>query len=135
MRVGTSTAQEVTGRLRLWANDQLIADDTVTLKPGPREYVVTREGLPAGFYGLRATLEVEEDRREQNNEVAGFTVVSPAAQVLLVEGLPGEGTAVQQALTAAQITTQLTGPSELPTSTAQLEQYDGVVLVNVAAGR
>ena len=134
VRVGTSTAQEVTGRLRLWANDQLIADDTVTLKPGPREYVVTREGLPAGFYGLRATLEVEEDRREQNNEVAGFTVVAPAAQVLLVEGQPGEGAPVQQALTTAQITTQLTGPSELPTSTAQLEQYDGVVLVNVAAG-
>ncbi len=134
VRIGTSTAQEVTGRLRLWANDQVIADDTVTLGPGPREYVVTREGLPAGFYGLRATLEVDEDRREQNNEVAGFTVVSPAAHVLLVEGQAGEGAAVQQALSAAQITTQLTQPSELPTSTAQLEQYDGVVLVNVAAG-
>ena len=134
VRIGTSTAQEVTGRLRLWANDQLIADDTVTLEPGPREYVVTREGLPAGFYGLRATLEVDEDRREQNNEVAGFTVVAPAAQVLLVEGQPGEGAPVQQALTAAQITTQLIRPGELPTSTAPLEQYDGVVLVNVAAG-
>ena len=107
VRIGTSTAQEVTGRLRLWANDQVIADDTVTLEPGPREYVVTREGLPAGFYGLRATLEVDEDRREQNNEVAGFTVVSPAAHVLLVEGQAGEGAAVQQALSAAQITTQL----------------------------
>ncbi|MAG35510.1 MAG: hypothetical protein CL878_04595 [Dehalococcoidia bacterium] len=133
VRIGTSTAQEITGRLRLWANDQLLADDEVTLEPGPREYVVTRDGWPAGFYGLRAALEVGDDRREQNNEVAGFTVVAPAAQVLVVEGQPGVGEAVQQALNDAQIATQLVGPGDLPSSAGQLEAHDGVVLVNVAA--
>jgi Mg-chelatase subunit ChlD len=77
---------------------------------------------------------VDGDSRPQNNTSWAYSVVRDPARVLLVENVPGEASALQDALNGAQVQTDLVRPADLPSDPAALAPYDAVVLVDVPAG-
>ncbi len=100
----------------------------------PNFYTFTAEFIPDRDSG---------DRRAINNVAEGFTHARGSAQVLLIEGTPGEHTELVQALRQNKLeVTVLNAPARidgtgavggdpLPIDLAQLQPYDAVILANV----
>ena len=55
--------------------------------------------------------------------------------VLVVEGKPGEGRNLADALRGAQVSPTVVAPEGIPAGLAELGSYDAVVLANVPARR
>ena len=121
--------------LRVWAQggpvDQLVYEQPIDLDPGPAEVSVNAGSLSEGSWAFRAQLAVDGDTRPENNESRAFTIVGPAARVLLVEGTPNEANAVREALLGAGIQVDRQRPQLLPTVADRLQPYEAVVLANV----
>jgi uncharacterized membrane protein len=125
-----STAQVDAG-LRVFGDGQLIHSQDVRLQPGTNRFLIPVQGDRTGFRRFRAQIVPDADTRLQNNQASAFTVVYGPPRVLLVEGQPGEGDNLAQALRTAQMQVTAAPPDELPTSLAELAAYDAVVLANV----
>jgi Mg-chelatase subunit ChlD len=125
-----STAQ-VDASLRVFGDGQLIHSQDVRLQPGTNRFMIPVQGDRTGFRRFRAQIVPDADTRLQNNQASAFTVVYGPPRVLMVEGQPGEGDNLAQALRSAQMEVTAAPPDKLPTSLAELAAYDAVVLANV----
>jgi Ca-activated chloride channel homolog len=138
--VGSSEATEA----QLAIDDgtaQLVAQQ-VRLAPGENRLTYqARAGVP-GILRLRATLapgSIEGrgsalDTFVQNNRGAATALVAPRPRILLVESRVGTAAPLQVALRPAGVDAETVDAQELPTRLSDLEEYEGVVLVDVAAG-
>lgn len=129
--VAANRASETT--LRLQADGKLVESRTVRLVQGQNRFSFNLPASETGFHRFRAEIESPTDTRLQNNWGAAFTTVYGPPQVLVVEGQPGEATALNAALKAAGIKSTLTEPAALPGTLPGLAVYDTVVLSNVPA--
>ncbi len=120
--------------LRILANQEVIADQDVQLAEGSNEFRFVVNASGQGFVRYRAQIEPLQDSRLQNNEAAAMVHIQGPPRVLLVEGEAGEADALAAALQAANINTETVLPPAMPNDLAGLGAYEGVVLVNVAAG-
>ena len=86
------------------------------------------------FRRYRVQILPTEDTRLQNNEASAFTIVHGPPSVLIVEGKPGYGDNLAEVLDKAEMRLSRTSPQAMPTSLAELANYDSVILVDVPAG-
>jgi Mg-chelatase subunit ChlD len=135
LRLGLISPGAQTGTLRVWAQggaiDQLVYEQLLELAAGPAEIAVATGALTEGSWAFKAQLAVDGDPRTENNESWAYTIVGPAAKVLLLEGLPDEAGTVRDALDAAGILVERMRPQQLPVLAERLEAYEAVVLANV----
>lgn len=135
LRLTLAGAEKQSGTLRVWAQggeiDQLVYEQPIELAGGPTELVVHAGVLPEGSWAFRAALDIPDDSRPENNENWAYTIVGPAARVLLVEGVSNEATIVRDALTGANIAVDVMRPTQLPLQLERLAPYEAVLLVNV----
>lgn len=133
-----STAQ-VGATLRVFGDgqgqggSQLLHTQEVRLQAGVNRFLVPVDAEESGFRRFRAQIIPDLDTRLQNNEASAFTVVQGPPRVLLVEGQPGEGDNLAQALRATQMGVTAIAPSDFPTTLPELGSFDAVVLANVPA--
>ncbi|MEO8039948.1 MAG: VWA domain-containing protein, partial [Betaproteobacteria bacterium] len=121
-------------RVVLAPNDQALAQKTVTLKPGANVIPFTVKLTAAGTGTLAATVTAEGDGVRDNDRLARAIVVRGRPRVLLVEGAPGPGTPLRDALVREGIEVDLEAPAALPSDTIGYGRYDAVILSDVAAG-
>ncbi|HEX2186288.1 MAG TPA: VWA domain-containing protein, partial [Chloroflexota bacterium] len=133
LRLAISSPTNQQARLKVWANDHLISEQTVDLEQGPKEVTVVAGELAAGFWAFRATLEVDGDSRQENNESWAYSVVRGPARVLVVESAPGEAAAIQRVLAEAKVQVESLAPNQVPADVQSLAAYDSIVLVNLPA--
>ncbi len=134
LRLAVSSPTDQQGRLRVWANDYLIVEQTVELQNGTKELSVTAGDLAQGFWAFRADLSVDGDSRPENNVSWAYTVVREPARVLLVENVPGEASAVRGALAAAKVGVEVVRPADVPVELERLVTYESIILANVPSG-
>ncbi len=136
-RVAITSPTSQQGTLRVWAkggdDEHLLYEQTVSLTTGANEVPVAVGELPKGSWAIHAMLSVDGDSRPENNESWATTIVGDPARVLLVEGSPGEASAVAAALANARIGVDRLRPGQLPARVDQLLPYDSIVLANVPA--
>jgi Mg-chelatase subunit ChlD len=120
-------------RLRLYADKIVLEDRDVQLQAGANTFRLALTADGQGFQRYHVQIEPQLDFRKQNNEAAALVHIAGPPNVLLVEGQPGEGQNLKDALAAAQISAKLVQPSNLPADLASLSDYDTVVLLNVPA--
>lgn len=90
--------------------------------------------LPAGqpaFNRYVVRLDVPGDARPENNVAEAYSYIIGPPRVLLLEGQPGEASALAAALRAAQLDVMVLAPAQAPAGLADLVAYDAVALVNV----
>lgn len=119
--------------LRLLADGKLVESRTVRLVQGQNRFSFNLPVAETGFHHFRAEIEAPADTRLQNNWGAAFTTIYGPPQVLVVEGQPGEAAALNEALQAAGIKSNLIVPAALPGTLPALAAYDAVILSNVPA--
>lgn len=123
--------------LRIYEEDRIIQTLELILQAGMNrvqvEVLTTEEDARSGFRRFRAQLIPESDTRLQNNEAGAFTVVHGPPTILLVEGEPGAGENLVQALQASEMNITRIQPVHVPTGLDELASYQAVLLVNVPA--
>ncbi|HTW93749.1 MAG TPA: VWA domain-containing protein, partial [Tepidisphaeraceae bacterium] len=118
----------------------------VTLRPGYNVYHVFVPPQLAGVHQFRANLtnvskvlvdgrEIPGDTIPGNNTAEGFTFVSGKGQVLFVDDVEkGEGQYLMDAMEHEGMNVRRISPGAFPTSDIELQNYDAVVMANVARG-
>jgi Mg-chelatase subunit ChlD len=120
-------------RLRIFGDDQVLLEQAVQLQPGPNLFSLKVDAKGQGFQRYRAQVEPQNDVRAQNNQAEAIVRVGGAAKVLLIEGQPGEGRNLKDALAAANVAADAVAPDAAPTDLPGLGNYESVVLINVPA--
>jgi Mg-chelatase subunit ChlD/uncharacterized membrane protein len=124
--------QPIGATLRVLGDGVLISSQDVLLSEGVNRFSIPVEADETGFRRFRAQIIPDDDTRLQNNEASAFTVVHGPPHVLIVEGNPGEGENLAEALRAAQAEVTLQPPERMPTTLPELASYEAVVLANVS---
>jgi Mg-chelatase subunit ChlD len=119
--------------LRILGDGQPVAERDVTLQPGINRFPVPVDARGAGFQRYRAELTPQQDARAENNAAEALVQVTGPPKVLLVEGQPGAGQNLKDALAAAQVQADLVAPAGLPQGLGPLGAYGAVALINVPA--
>jgi Ca-activated chloride channel family protein len=126
--------------LRIFADGQIIHSQEVQLESGINRFEIPNEAGESGFRRFSAQIIPDLDTRLQNNQASAFTVVHGPPRILIVEGsldgqdrLQSPSAALSLALVSAEMQVTTIPAGEIPTSLANLSNYDAVILVDVPA--
>ncbi len=114
---------------------ELVVSQDLDLGSGTNRFVVPIDPLPPGHHLLRLQLEADADTITQNNSAGALVVVSGPPSVLIVEGAPGEGQYLAEALRTSGLSVDVGSPLSAPLDLTALRNYASVVLANVAANQ
>lgn len=131
VRLYSNIAERVT--LRLYLDQGLLLQRSLQLQGGEQEITFNLLAPPAGFHTFRVTLDAPLDTISQNNEASAFVNVQGPPQVLVIEGKPGAGQNIINALRATKLDVSVGTPTDVPTNLQGLVNYDAVVLADVPA--
>lgn len=119
--------------VRLLRDGVLVAQRNWALHAGVNALAVPQTIVQPGFHTWEAVLEPKTDSIPQNNRALGFTHVAGEPRVLLVEGRPGEGALLENALKERSLRVERRSLAGLPSTQAEFQNFDSVLLVNVRA--
>lgn len=133
LKLTAVSKQPTVGTIRILRNGAPDATKTVDL-PAGKSVVTFKESIskPGGFE-FKAILETPDDTRSQNNVALANTKVIGKPRVLYVEGEPGQAKYLASALGTSDIVVDARDRSGIPTSMAELQGYDMLVLSDVPA--
>jgi len=137
LRVVAQAEQDCEATLRVFqrlkGGKRLLRAQEVTLQEGDNTFLLTQELQTPGFYEYEATIESAADTIPANNEGRSFTVIHGEPTVLYVEADPENSIYLEPALKAEGLTVVQATPGEIPTSLAQFQNFDAVVLSDVSS--
>lgn len=121
--------------LLLFAGDQLVQEQAVTLQAGTNRYSLAQRGTEGGFLNFSAQVVAPEssDDFTQNNRLSAFSEIVGPPRVLIVSSIIGDVQNLIPALESSSIQIDYRTPSQLPPDLATLATYESIVLVNVPA--
>jgi len=111
------------------------ADTPIDATDGNGSLTTVLPALLPGTHVITARVEVTEgaNRVPENDTLSVVTVVRGAPQALMIEGKPGEGKAVADALTARGVQVTAKTPRDIPPRLSSLSDTDAIIMVNVSA--
>lgn len=133
LAVTVESGSDSAGQLRIWLDGDLVVSQQIELKAGGNRYSTTLKSLSEGFHAFRAQVSGAPDTYTQNDESYAFTVVKPAARVLLVASNPNAAAPLQGILGRNGFRVSVQSPKATPSTLAPLKGYDGMALVDVSA--
>jgi uncharacterized membrane protein len=137
LRVVVSADQASEATLRIYQTlaegKRLLQAAPVTLQAGENTFELPQELEQAGFYEYEAHIESSADTVMANNEGRSFTVVQGEPTVLLVEAESEYGRYLRPALEREGLNVEAADIGSMPTSLAQFQNYDCVVLSNISS--
>jgi Ca-activated chloride channel homolog len=121
------------GTVRVFVNDQPIAEQAVSLTPGSTDLSFAAQAPQSGLLDVSATLQADHDTLTQNNEARSVVEVQGPPRVLIVEQRPGEGATIATALSSTGMRLETRAVADLPDQIDVLGSYSAVVLADVSA--
>ncbi|MBV9324602.1 MAG: VWA domain-containing protein [Chloroflexi bacterium] len=122
-----------TGTLYLLVDGSLRSRQAVTLQPGSSRFLLPVDPLANGHHVLRVQLQVDQDTLAQNKTAGTYVIVEGPPKVLVVEGTPGDGKYLTDALRAMGLQVDLTSPGGGALDGAALLSYASTILIDVPA--
>ena len=120
-------------RVRLLHNDRLLGEQTVTLEPGRNLFTFPQRLDAPGFHSYEVQVEADGDGQSRNNRATAFTNVRGRPRLLLASSAPEEDANLAKALATAYETRVILAEA-FPSTLAEIQAHDAVVLANVGAG-
>jgi Mg-chelatase subunit ChlD len=133
VRVQVVSNVETGATVRVLRGDDVLGEQAVQLRPGINDVTFPTQADSTGFMSLRAEVSSDVDTLDENNSQAAVVQVQGPPRVLVIEARPGEGAAIQSALSAGGMQVESRAPADLPTQIEQLGSYSAVVLADVPA--
>ena len=132
-QVHVVSSTETPGVLTVFRNKWKAAQRQVQLSPGRNTFSFDMEVPEGSFLDVSALVSSQADRYADNNYGRAIVPVKSEGRVLYVENDEREGRHLYRALTSRSFKVDLRGASGFPTSLAELQNYDLVILSSVAA--
>ena len=133
-KIYVQSEQPGTSKLRLFRNGQYMGEQQVELTAGKNLFTFPQTLEEAGFYTYNVDLESANDSVPQNNHGVAFVNVRGEPRVLYIDSDPTHTGPLVEAMRSAKVVVDAKGLEGLPSSMAELQNYDSLVLGNVAAG-
>ncbi len=137
VRVVVTADQDCEGTMRLYQRTRegkrMLAPTEVTLRKGDNVFLLPQELGASGFYEYEASIESGADTVLANNKARAFTIIYGKPTVLYVDSDPEHSVYLEPALREEGVDVLRVGLGDMPTSLAQFQNYDAVVLSNVAS--
>ena len=119
--------------LYLTVDGQLVNTQDVQVDPGSSRFVIPVDTLTNGHHVLRLQMVADQDTQLQNNTAGAYVIVQGPPRVLVVEGTPGEGKFLVDALRAQDLQVDVSPPDGPLLDETNLLGYASTVLVDVPA--
>lgn len=137
VRVVVKADQDCEATLRLYQRVRdgaiMLPPTRVTLQKGANAFLLPQELAASGFYEYEAVVESDADTIQANNEGRAFTIIHGEPAVLYVDGDPAHSRQLEPALRREGINVVRGDLGSMPTSLAQFQNFDAVVLSDVGA--
>ncbi len=132
IRIVIVSSKENQGELILYRNDQLLANDTITLKPGKNVFTFADALSESGLYVYRSVGNFSEDVFFQNNEGLSFTRGARKSKILYLTNKPNNSHPFAKMLHMQGINLVHKHITDLPGSLHNLLDYNAIILDNVS---
>jgi len=133
LKITAVSKQPTVATVRILRNGAPAGVRTLDL-PAGKSVVTFRQSIPQpGGFGFKAILETNDDTRSQNNIALANTKVIGKPRVLYIEGKSGQSRYLSSALGSSDIVVDTRNRSGLPTTMAELQAYDMLVLSDMPA--
>src|SRR6266446_5927841 len=119
--------------LYLMIDGRLAGSLDVNVEPGSSRFILPVEPLTNGHHVLRLQLQADQDTQVQNNSAGAYVIVQGPPRVLVVEGSPGEGRFLVDALRAMGLLVDTSPPDGSALDAQNLVSYASTILVDVPA--
>jgi len=134
LEVHIYSGSNVSGRVEIRNGTKILAARTVPLKKGlNRVAFETSVAERAGNVVLDATVRIDGDPFQENNEFHQSLVVAGRPRILYVEGHPQSARYLKDALTLEGFIVNVVDPMALPQTAEDFGAYDAVILSDVDA--
>jgi uncharacterized membrane protein len=130
MNVAVNASFATSGRLQVFVDGQLAAEQDVTIESGSNTFPLRIPAGEAGFRRIEVRLDADGDAEAQNNRAAAFTEVQGPPRILMLASDSSRATNLQSALEAANVRVDLRAPNEAPADLALLGEYAGIIIVD-----
>jgi uncharacterized membrane protein len=134
VKVFVQSDQARSALLRVYRNQVPFDAVPIQVQPGKNLFAFQQTLGEPGFYTYTVHVEAAGDPVPQNNQAIGFVSVRGEPRVLIVSAAPDQDRPLAEALQSAKLQVKLTDLAGLPTSLAELADYDSVFISNLAAG-
>ncbi len=114
-------------------NTRVVSDKVVSVKPGVTEIHALLPPAGPGFHQVHVQILPARDSVPGNGTGEALFQVLGRQQVLVVQGNPGAGRNVADALRSAGIAADVVGPNQVPSTVPGIARWQSVALVNVSA--
>ena len=130
--VAVGSQRAATGTIEIREGTTILATQAVTLTPGETPVSIDVSFTAPGAHLIDTVLNVSGDPLGANNRLSTEVLVGPRARVLYVEGTPASARYLKDALDQGGFDVTAGGSALLPTSAAQLDPWDVVVVSDIA---
>lgn len=117
----------------LYSGRTLKGQQKVNLQKGVNTFVFRDTQSEEGLKTYRVQVDAEKDTITANNEYLAYTNISTRKPLLVVEGTAGESLEFVKVLDSIQVQYQVVQPVTAPASLSEMNQYSGIIFVNVYA--
>jgi hypothetical protein len=135
MATAVLVSNEATETRVVWTIDgsRVVLDEVLHVRPGTTEVHALLPPAGPGFHEVQVEISPERDTVPGNDSGDALFQVLGRQQVLVVEGRPGAGRNVADALRTAGIRADVVAPSQVPVNVSGLARWQAVALVDVSA--
>lgn len=133
IKVNLSSTVATDAKLRLYVDDQLTNEQTVSVNKGKNQFVFSGSTQKSGFLRFRVEVDPVQDTIIQNNQYFNFSQVKGKPIILMIEQTPSDGNNLAAALEATGMTVERRSLNTLPNEVTGYKKYESIVIVNTPA--
>ncbi|GAB6169839.1 VWA domain-containing protein [Clostridium carnis] len=118
-------------KLILFSGRDKVGEQEVQIQKGKNSFVFKDKQKSGGFKGYRVLVEADGDTSKINNEFSAFTNVVDKPNILIINGINGDSTALEQILTTSGANIKKISPNSAPRNLNEFLEYKTIVLNDV----
>lgn len=118
-------------KLTLFSGRNKVGEQDVKIQKGKNTFVFKDKQASGGFKGYRVLIESADDTNKANNEYSTFTNVMDKPNILIINGIKGDSTALEGILSNSGANIKKITASSSPSTLNELLEYKTIVLNDV----
>ena len=131
VQIDLESNYNASAKLTLFSGREKVGEQTVEVKKGSNSFIFRDVQNSGGFKSYRVTVEAEGDTNKVNNEYSAYTNVVDKPNILIINGVKGDATALEGILKNGGANIKTISPASSPSTLNELLEYKSVVLNNV----
>ena len=131
VQIDLQSNYSTSAKLTLFSGREKVGEQVVEVKKGSNSFVFRDVQNSGGFKSYRVTVEAEGDTNKVNNEYSAYTNVVDKPNILIINGVKGDATALEGILKSGGANIKTISPNSSPSTLNEFLEYKAIVLNNV----